>query len=158
MNFDEPVFFDYKLDEPTYIKNPQRIFVTHYTDLFGEWVPREWIMKILTVIANTKHDYIFLTKNPKRYYEFEFPDNCVCGVTVENTDQWDRVKMMQDMKVRKLCSVEPVMGDFTGMDFSQFEQVVIGRMMYFESEFRPEWVRSVTHRNIYYQTNVRGYR
>jgi protein gp37 len=39
-------------------------------DLFGEWVPDEWIEEVFKACAAApRHRYMFLTKNPKRYHE-----------------------------------------------------------------------------------------
>jgi len=64
----DPTFHRYKLDEPQHWKNPRTIFVCSMADLFGDWVPDEWIISMFDAcrIANW-HRYIFLTKNPGRY-------------------------------------------------------------------------------------------
>lgn len=60
------------------------VFVCDMADLFGSWVPREWILKVLENVSRNKSaSFLFLTKNPKRYAEFEFGGNVVSGVTVE---------------------------------------------------------------------------
>jgi protein gp37 len=41
-------------------------------DLFGKWVPREWILKVTRAVCyNPNSYYLFLTKNPDRYFEFQ---------------------------------------------------------------------------------------
>lgn len=63
----EPTFHRYKLDEPKKWKKPRTIFVCSMADLFGEWVPDEWIEHVFAACdAAPWHRYIFLTKNPKR--------------------------------------------------------------------------------------------
>ena len=62
-----PTFHRYKLDEPQKWKKPRTIFVCSMADLFGEWVPDEWIEQVFAACdAAPWHRYIFLTKNPKR--------------------------------------------------------------------------------------------
>ena len=40
-------------------------------DLFGDWVPEEWIMDVLLATEKApQHQYLFLTKNPQRYEQF----------------------------------------------------------------------------------------
>jgi protein gp37 len=124
----------------------------------GEFIPTEWIEPIIGVCRSLpKHIFMFLSKNPRRYLEFDFPDNCMLGVTVESTAQWDRALMMTELKARKWISIEPILGDFTGRDFSQFELVVIGKLFNSFSKIRAEWVRSVKHDNIFYKPSVRRY-
>ena len=62
-----PTFHRYKLDEPQKWKKPRTIFVCSMADLFGDWVPAEWIQEVFDACeATPQHRYIFLTKNPGR--------------------------------------------------------------------------------------------
>ena len=66
----EPTFHRYKLEEPKHLKKPRTIFVCSMADLFGEWVPEEWILEAFDACrAAPQHRYLFLTKNPRRYIE-----------------------------------------------------------------------------------------
>ena len=68
----DPTFHRYKLDEPQKWKKPRNIFVCSMGDLFGEWVPDEWIQEVFEACAAApQHRYLFLTKNPARYKEVE---------------------------------------------------------------------------------------
>jgi protein gp37 len=56
-------------------------------DLFGDWVPDEWIQAVFDACeAAPQHRYLFLTKNPARYSEFKSRiqglKNCWIGNTV----------------------------------------------------------------------------
>ena len=63
----DPTFHRYKLDEPQHWKKPRNIFVCSMADLFGEWVPDEWIEEVFRACeAAPQHRYLFLTKNPAR--------------------------------------------------------------------------------------------
>jgi len=79
----EPTFHRYRLDEPQRIKKPQNIFVCSMADLFGDWVPHEWIKAVFEACKKApQHRYLFLTKNPKRYEQFidmPMPDNMWFG-------------------------------------------------------------------------------
>lgn len=63
----DPTFHRYRLDEPQHWKKPRNIFVCSMADLFGEWVPDEWIAEVFKACeAAPQHRYLFLTKNPAR--------------------------------------------------------------------------------------------
>ena len=63
-----PTFHRYRLDEPMQKTKPQTIFVCSMADLFGDWVPDEWIEEVFAACEKApQHRYLFLTKNPKRY-------------------------------------------------------------------------------------------
>jgi len=78
--FFTPTFHRYRLEEPQHWKKPRTIFVGSMCDLFGEWVPDEWIKAVFGACdAAPQHRYLFLTKNPARYIELAerdlLPDN-----------------------------------------------------------------------------------
>lgn len=71
----EPTFHKYRLEEPKKKTKGQNIFVCSMADLFGEWVPDEWIKQILETCKMTpQHNYLFLTKNFERYENLN--DDC----------------------------------------------------------------------------------
>lgn len=64
----DPTFHRYRLNEPASKAKPQNIFVCSMADLFGDWVPDEWIQEVFKACeAAPQHNYLFLTKNPGRY-------------------------------------------------------------------------------------------
>lgn len=64
-----PTFHKYRLNE--YIdKKGRNIFVCSMGDMFGDWVPDEWIEEVFDACKKApQHNYLFLTKNPTRYVE-----------------------------------------------------------------------------------------
>ena len=100
----------------------QFIFVSDMGDLFGEWVPKEWILKVIEATRSSpSSDFLFLTKNPRRYREFVHlcGNNIVLGATIETNRRndfskaplvSDRAKAMIDLKYsKKFISIEPIM-------------------------------------------------
>ena len=66
----EPTFLPFRLKEPERKTKPQTIFVCSMSDLFGRWVPDEWIEAVFEDCEKApQHRYLFLTKNPARYEE-----------------------------------------------------------------------------------------
>lgn len=64
----EPTFLPFRLKEPEQKTKPQTIFVCSMADLFGAWVPDEWIEAVFEACEKApQHRYLFLTKNPQRY-------------------------------------------------------------------------------------------
>ncbi len=63
-----PTFHKYLLDRPVEIVTGSNIFVCAMADMFGDWVPDEWITLVFEkCLAYGQHNYLFLTKNPARY-------------------------------------------------------------------------------------------
>jgi protein gp37 len=109
-----PQFHPERLGQPSKIKKPSRIFVCSMGDLFGDWVPWQWIKSVLTCAeVNQEHTFIFLTKNPARYAEFNpWPKNCWVGCTVTNQEDADeRIPDLFKVKAPvRFVSVEPMLG------------------------------------------------
>lgn len=65
----EPTFHAYHLND--YInKKGRNIFVCSMADLFGSWIPDNWIEEVFAACEKApQHNYLFLTKNPHRYVE-----------------------------------------------------------------------------------------
>lgn len=75
-----PTFHRYRLGEPAAWTKPRTIFVCSMADLFGAWVPDEWIAEVFKACEKApQHRYLFLTKNPARYIALAeknlLPDN-----------------------------------------------------------------------------------
>lgn len=110
----EPTFHRYRLDEPRHWTKPRAIFVCSMADLFGEWVPDEWIVDVLNACrAAPQHRYLFLTKNPGRYDALEEAgiitpedENFWLGSTV--TDM-NRDLMHWDTALHTFQSCEPML-------------------------------------------------
>lgn len=52
------------------LKKPHKIFVCSMTDMFGEWVSEEWILKIFTYFRKCpQHTFQVLTKRPEKMHD-----------------------------------------------------------------------------------------
>lgn len=89
-----PTMHQYKLEEPAAWKKPRTIFVCSMADLFGDWVPDEWIKRVFEACeAAPQHRYLFLTKNPTRILRLASEDklpnynNFWFGTTITTPEQ-----------------------------------------------------------------------
>ena len=113
----DPTFHRYKLDEPQHWKKPRTIFVCSMADLFGDWVPDEWITDVFEACgAASRHRYLFLTKNPQRYIELArkriLPawDNMWYGYSATREDQLWRFHHADECPCLNLfVSIEPIL-------------------------------------------------
>lgn len=137
-------FRRYKLDEPSKIKKPSTVFVSDMGDLFGEWVPDEWIEAVFAACqAAPQHRYLFLTKNPRGYDRLsyalrgEYDDdrkypNLWFGTTIETQSLYDARAAEMDRHVNarynSFISFEPLQENIADLDaISGFGWVIIGR-------------------------------
>lgn len=111
-----PTFHRYKLDEPKRWKKPRTIFVCSMADLFGDWIPDEWIEEVFKACeAAPQHRYLFLTKNPKRYVDL-YAKNILpigkgywYGTTVTSPEQPFFYSYALDDNPNTFVSIEPIM-------------------------------------------------
>jgi protein gp37 len=122
----DPTFHRYLLDNPQTWKKPSTVFVGSMCDLFGEWVPDEWIATVFAACAAApQHRYLFLTKNPHRYAKIELPDasNFWFGITLTGASVEDYTHSA-DADV--FLSIEPLLGELPSYDLSRVKWVIIG--------------------------------
>lgn len=130
-----PTIHRYRLDEPSKKKAPQNIFVCSMADLFGDWIPAEYINEVLEACRNApQHRYLFLTKNPKRYNDI-FLDCINCkgdlwfGTTITNAEDTARISELPIVR-RCFLSIEPIVEDVAISAFKRkigyMDWVIIG--------------------------------
>lgn len=121
------------IDDPVQRMGLQNIFTCSMADLFGKWVPSEWIHAVLkTAWDNPQWNFLFLTKFPIRMAEFEFPPNTWIGTTVDSQHAVERA----EKAFRKIraggyegvawLSCEPMMERLTFTSLDMFDWVVMG--------------------------------
>jgi protein gp37 len=141
----DPTFYPHRLDDPLKKRRPSKIFVCDCGDLWGEWVPKEWIEEVLKVVRKCpQHTFQFLTKNPQRYLDFELPDNSWAGTTVTSNEDYGRAIIMKKVKVPvKFLSIEPLLGE-VNFSFNGIQWIIIGAQTG-RNPLRPkkEWIEKI---------------
>jgi protein gp37 len=100
-------------------------------DLFGEWVPAEWIQAVIEVCRECpQHIFMFLTKNPKRYAEFEFPPNCWLGMSVTGSENATPLYVISNLlnKNVKFISWEPIITTILYKHYRNIDWLIMGAM------------------------------
>ncbi len=100
------------------------LFVGSATDMFAACVPEELISQILAHCERFDNTYLFQSKNPLRFLDFDFPMNTYLGTTLESNRDYgfsnapipfDRALDFQ-AHLPRMVSIEPIM-DFVPDDF-----------------------------------------
>jgi protein gp37 len=123
----DPTFYPHRLEDPLKKRRPSKIFVCDCGDLWGNWVPDEWILEVLKVVKMCpQHTFQFLTKNPGRYLDFELPDNSWAGTTVTSNKDSERAKIITQVRVPVgFLSIEPLLGEID-FSFNGIQWIIIG--------------------------------
>ena len=111
----------------------RNVFVCSMADLFGKWVPAEWIEATLkTITDNPQWTFLLLTKFPIRMAEFDYPENVWLGTSVDYQWAVERAEKafikIKDSGFSGTCwlSCEPMMEQLTFNSLSMFDWVVMG--------------------------------
>lgn len=124
-----PTLHRYRLDMPAKWTDLRTIFVCSMADLFGEWVPDEWIRKVLDACrATPQHRYLFLTKNPKRYeavLDHYFPPNMWFGWS-QTGPMGDAMKHSTHHSIRSFVSIEPLLRPFECFNVRGLDWAIVG--------------------------------
>jgi hypothetical protein len=146
-----PVFREDYLEDN--LGSGRKIFVCSSGDMWGEWVKSEDIQCVLEHCRKyPNNEYMFLSKNPRRYYPFlksggEFPKSSTLATTIETdrmgvidpyTAYWtpslgNRRDSMDMIKVgfpdvKTMISIEPVMK--FGVAFGKFLEYALPDIIY----------------------------
>jgi protein gp37 len=134
----EPTFLPERLTAPQHTTVPakaeddpawRRVFTCSMADLFGKWVPQEWIDAVFEqIVAAPQWEFLCLTKFPQRLAELDWPENVWAGTTV---DKQHRVDLAQrhfaEVKAGvKWLSCEPLLEPLKFDSLEMFDWVVIG--------------------------------
>ncbi len=117
------------------IKDGDKIFVGSSGDMWGDWVPKDDIQQVLNIcglIKNRNLIFQFLTKNPKRYSEFDIPKNCLKGVSIDTTKRmYDYIENVNYLSAIDFISFEPLLEKIIDIhlinaNFKNLEWIIIG--------------------------------
>lgn len=118
------------LAQPLHWRKPRKIFVCSQTDLFGTWVPDEWIDRVFVVMASCPHhtfqvltkrakrmrDYLAsLDRSPNQWGRWPLP-NVWAGVSIESQAYAWRANYLHDIQAQRwttFISAEPLLGPLT---------------------------------------------
>lgn len=134
----DPAFHPERLTMPENTQVPPKadtdigfknVFVCSMADLFGDWVPQEWIDRVIEAVRkNPQWNFLFLTKNPSRLVGIDWPKNAWVGTTVDVQARVAPAKMAfrQISASVKFLSCEPLREELDFGDMSMFDWLIIG--------------------------------
>jgi protein gp37 len=153
VSFDKPAMFPERLqpalrwpdltgttrpDKPWLNGRPRHIFLDDMGDTFTESLPLMWLEPHLIPMAMSPHVYMFLTKRPKRMYQFfdkvgYIPNNFMLGTSVTDKTTVRRLETLRELKeiypdTMMYASVEPLIEgiEIPGETLDALSLVIIG--------------------------------
>ena len=127
-----PTIHKYRMDWPQKVKVGSTIMVCTDGDLFGPWVPEDWILQVFAAAEMApQHQYIFLTQYPVRYQNLANH-----GALPQKNNFWygSTATILSDSvwaneKYNTFVAIEPLLGPFEGdatKTFRKLKWAVIG--------------------------------
>jgi len=155
IDFSKPRIYPERLKVPENMGDPRgtdpgdrRVFVCSMVDLFGDWVDPEWINDVLKAVRKAKSwIFVFLTKNPKKLVDIDWPPNAWVGTTVDTQKRADEAVRWFSKKFKKRPNVtfvccEPLLEPVTFHGgLKHIDWLVIGACTQTRKHpaFQPEW-------------------
>jgi len=130
----------------------RQVFTVSMGDLFGAWVPQEWIDEVFKAIRKAPQwNFILLTKNPGRYMDLDFPPNVWIGVTADTQVRADealkvltalreKFRMTKKKQPVLFLSVEPFREQINITSLAGITWLILGgQSQAGGSPLQPEW-------------------
>ena len=131
-------------------KKPRIIFVNSMSDLFHKDIPLEFIQRVFKVMnENPQHVFQILTKRAdillKYNNELEWTDNIWMGVSIENNNFYDRIRLLKKTKAKiKFLSCEPLLGPLSRLPLKGIDWVIVGGESGSKARImESEWVNNI---------------
>lgn len=129
----EPTVHKYRFDNLDSLKMGNNIFVCSMADLFGKWVPDEWIGEVIgECVKRPQHNYLFLTKNVERYTQYGVPagfENMWYGTSITKESEMSRFNHLP-AQCKTFISMEPILDDLNpehhNILFQQVDWIILG--------------------------------
>jgi protein gp37 len=124
----------------------KNVFTGSMADMFGKWVPQDWIDAVLAVMRDqAQWNYICLTKFPDRLAAQDWPSNAWVGATIDTQSRVEPTLRAFE-KVRKqsnasfcFLSLEPLIEPLGFDSLALFDTVIIGGASPSRSYRTPRW-------------------
>lgn len=126
-----------RLEQLTPNQKPMKIFMDSMSDWCSPGVDPDWIWTIINKMKQcSQHIFLVLSKNPKGFEQYKFPQNVWLGTSITTTNEIYRVhELMDKLNYHPLwggnytfLSVEPMLGIIPGTVIHGVDWVIIGAL------------------------------
>lgn len=139
-----PTLHPYRLPMVAQKRKPANILVCHSGDLFGEWIPTEWILKVFDACEKAPwHNYLFITMNPKRYNEL-----LQKGMLVKADNFWYGTRITQRSDIftangfHTFVLIDPMALFAERIEIPEVEWILLGS----KEKLKRRWIDSIMDR------------
>lgn len=150
-SFNEVKLHEDRLRQPLKLKKPFKIFVGSMTDLWADWTPYDFQIKVNKVFYwGKRHTFQLLTKSPRGYHHFNFPNNCWLGLTITGKED-NQSHLYCDLGYNhsniRFISFEPLIDNPLPLVEDWQDWIIIGAMTgnTYKKKYAPklEWIENI---------------
>jgi protein gp37 len=167
--FSEIQYHPSRMDDLLWLGNQKevlKIFVGSMSDI-QYWPQKETEYLLKEMAFYHRHKFMFLTKGPHIYENYNFPINCILGMTItgmeKNSDHLLECLLTKTGGNDIFISFEPILGKFPFNQFSLpvcLKLVIVGAMTGPGAiPPKPEWIQSIKTNvpadKIYWKRNIK---
>lgn len=119
-------------DKPWLNNYPRIVFLNDMGDTFSKKLPLYWLAPLLSMMAESPHQWLMLTKRPSRAVEFSkrfpFPENFWIGTSVTSEETIPRIKQLTEIQGGsvRFVSFEPLWSAIPAEAFRGFGWAIFG--------------------------------
>jgi len=119
------------------------IFVQSMGDLFAYGIDETWIWQVLNYICKfPETTFLLQTKNPERFLDFDIPQNCILGTTLETNRDYKITKAPSPKERYYTFYMLNNARDVEGNKFYRF-MVSIEPIMDFDLGILDQWIQEI---------------
>jgi protein gp37 len=129
----EPTFYPERLNEPSKLKKPSKIFCCSVADIFADWTKPEWRETVLKEIEKyPQHIFQLLTKQPQNI-KLKPMENVWVGATITCDNEMDKLySLVNNYEGMKFLSFEPLLSPVKFMQtdgyIDKIDWIIIGKL------------------------------
>jgi len=142
----EPIFYPERLDEPSKLRKPSKIFCCSVSDLFADWTEEGWRNSVLEAINKyPQHTFQLLTKQPQNINKnYNFSPNVWIGATVTTQSEVKNIDIMKKVRCGiRFISFEPLLEKIT-CNLDGIDWIIIGKLTGSKKvPLQKEWVEEL---------------
>lgn len=150
----EPTLHPDRLDQPFRWRKPRRVFVNSMSDLFGEFVPEDYLAEVFNVMRQADWlTYQILTKRAERLRHWtnarpwlKDASHIWLGVSVEDREYGlPRIGQLRHANAAvKFLSIEPLLESLGRLDLTDIDWVIVGGESGPRARpMKADWVREI---------------
>jgi len=144
--YGEPRLVDSEFKTKLVVPGGYIVFVESCGDLFAYGVEESVIWRVLSYIKHyPQTTFLLQTKNPERFFDFNIPQNCILGTTIETNRFSDNYNFSKAPSVKERYAVFRILNRNRAIDGSKVYRLMVSiePIMDFNLDILVKWIHEI---------------